>query len=218
MEEKINEEGTAFTIKKAQKFISENFSIEYSYKQVWEITRKKLNLNYGKPFLKYNERPENYKEEFKKKLEKFIDAFINQQILLAFMDQSYFQNVPNVVRILYANGMKNIFKRTGKKFGISVTGIMGVNCLSHMEFYERNNSFTTILTLIMYRILNMENTDAKEILKKIIVHPTLDRQYIEIELSKDIKTEVERLEEIKKEQSKNRKNQKTTFNKIKKNL
>ena len=66
LEEKINEEGTAFTIKKAQKFISENFSIEYSYKQVWEITRKKLNLNYGKPFLKYNERPENYKEEFKK--------------------------------------------------------------------------------------------------------------------------------------------------------
>ena len=46
LEEKINEEGTAFTIKKAQKFISENFSIEYSYKQVWEITRKKLNLNY----------------------------------------------------------------------------------------------------------------------------------------------------------------------------
>ena len=132
------------------------------------------------------------------------------------MDQSYFQNVPNVVRILYAKGMKNIFKRTGKKFGISVTGIMGVNCLSHMEFYERNNSFTTILTLIMYRILNMENTDAKEILKKIIVHPTLDRQYIEIELSKDIKTEVERLEEIKKEQAKNRKNKKTTFNKIQK--
>ena len=66
LEEKINEEGTAFTIKKAQKFISENFSIEYSYKQVWEITRKKLNLNYGKPFLKYHERPENYKEEFKK--------------------------------------------------------------------------------------------------------------------------------------------------------
>ena len=109
-----------------------------------------------------------------------------------------------------------IFNRTGKKFGISVTGIMGVNCLSHMEFYERNNSFTTILTLIMYRILNMENTDAKEILKKIIVHPTLDRQYIGIELSKDIKSEVDRLEEIKKEQSKKRKNQKTTFNKIKK--
>ena len=66
LEEKITKEGAAFSIKKAQKFISEKFQIEYSYKQVWEITRKKLDLNYGKPFLKYKERSENYKEEFKK--------------------------------------------------------------------------------------------------------------------------------------------------------
>ena len=37
------------------------------YKQAWEIMRVKLGFNYGKPFLKYKERPENYKEEFKKK-------------------------------------------------------------------------------------------------------------------------------------------------------
>lgn len=36
------------------------------YKQTWEIMRVKLGFNYGKPFLKYKERPENYKEEFKK--------------------------------------------------------------------------------------------------------------------------------------------------------
>ena len=66
-EEKILEEGSSFTIKKAQNYLSEKFGIEYSYKQVWEITRKKLNLSYGKPFLKYKEHPENYKEDFKKK-------------------------------------------------------------------------------------------------------------------------------------------------------
>ena len=65
-EEKILEEDSSFTIKKAQKYLSEKFSIEYSYKQVWEITRKKLNLSYEKPFLKYKERPENYKGDFKK--------------------------------------------------------------------------------------------------------------------------------------------------------
>ena len=65
-EAKILEEGSSFTIKKAQKYLSEEFGVDYSYKQVWEITRKKLNLSYGKPFLKYKERPENYKEEFKK--------------------------------------------------------------------------------------------------------------------------------------------------------
>lgn len=40
------------TIKDAQKYISSNFHINYSYKQVWEILRVKLGFNYGKPFLK----------------------------------------------------------------------------------------------------------------------------------------------------------------------
>ena len=94
------------------------------------------------------------------------------------MDQSYFQNAPNLFRTLYKSGMNNILERTGQKFGISVTGIMGVNCSSYMEIYERNNSFTTILTLTMFRILNMVDEKGKEILKKIVVNPTLDREHI----------------------------------------
>ena len=109
------------------------------------------------------------------------------------MDQSYFQNAPNLFRTLYKSGMDNILDRTGQKFGISVTGIMGVNCSSYMEIYERNNSFTTILTLTMFRILNMVDEKGKEILKNIVV----------------------KLKEIEIEQSKNRKNKETTFNKIK---
>ena len=81
------------------------------------------------------------------------------QILLVFIDQSYFKNTINVARALYKAGMKNIIKRTGKRFGISVIGIMGVNCQFLMETYKRNNGFTTILTLIMFRILNMENEE-----------------------------------------------------------
>ena len=92
---------------------------------------------------------------------------------------------------------------------------MGVNCDSYIEFYERNNSFTTILTLIMFRILNMEDEKGKELLKNIITDSTIDREYIEKELSKNIKTKSEKLKEIEIEQSKNRKNKETTFNKIK---
>ena len=54
------------SIKNAQKYISLNFHINYSYKQVWEIMRVKLGFNYGKPFLKYRERPKDYKEKLKK--------------------------------------------------------------------------------------------------------------------------------------------------------
>ena len=38
--------------------------------------KKKLNFNYGKPFLKFQEQPENYKEEFKQRIEKFVETFI----------------------------------------------------------------------------------------------------------------------------------------------
>ena len=112
------------------------------------------------------------------------------------MDQSYFQNAPNLFRTLYKSGMDNILDRTGQKFGISVTGIMGVNCSSYMEIYERNNSFTTILTLTMFRILNMVDKKGKEILKNIVVNPTLDREHIKKELSKNIKSKSEKLIKI----------------------
>ena len=52
-----NEEN--YDLKRVKKLIKDEFDIEYSDKQVWVITREKLNLNYGKPMLKYSTRPEN---------------------------------------------------------------------------------------------------------------------------------------------------------------
>ena len=55
-----------YALKDVQNLIEENYGISYSEKQVWVITRKKLNLNYGKPFIKYNTRSENPEEDLKK--------------------------------------------------------------------------------------------------------------------------------------------------------
>ncbi|GAA5818484.1 MAG: Pseudogene of conserved hypothetical protein [Methanobrevibacter sp. CfCl-M3] len=38
-----------YTIDDVRKLIKDKYGIEYSYKQVWFITIKKLGLNYGKP-------------------------------------------------------------------------------------------------------------------------------------------------------------------------
>ena len=57
-----------YTIKQARKLIKDNYNVEYSIKQTWEITRVKLGLNYRKPFIRYAEEPPEAKEEFKKKL------------------------------------------------------------------------------------------------------------------------------------------------------
>lgn len=59
-----NEEN--FNLKDVKNLIEEKYGIQYSEKQIWVITRKKLGLNYGKPFIEYNTRPENPKDDLKK--------------------------------------------------------------------------------------------------------------------------------------------------------
>ena len=56
-----------YTIIGAKELIEERFGVTYSYKQVWEITRKKLGFNYCKPFLIYNEAPADAEEILLKK-------------------------------------------------------------------------------------------------------------------------------------------------------
>lgn len=55
-----------YSLRDARNLIKENYGIEYTPKQVWVITRKKLGLNYRKPYLVYDKAPENADEIFKK--------------------------------------------------------------------------------------------------------------------------------------------------------
>ena len=66
LKEKITGNEESYDLKKVKKLIKDEFGIDYSDKQVWVIIREKLNLNYGKPMLKYNTRPENAEESLKK--------------------------------------------------------------------------------------------------------------------------------------------------------
>ena len=183
-----------YTINQAKIKINKLFNTNFSYKYVWDITRNKLNLNYGKPKLNYKEHSEDYKIKLKESLE----GFILNDIKLFFLDQSYFKNMPYLTRVLYDPDDKdNTLTRTGKRFGISVTGFMGVNGVSHADVYLRNNSFTTIYSLIQLRYLNTENEDIKEILMKILGDGRINRSYIKNELKKENKTPKQRVDKIK---------------------
>ena len=59
-----------YTLRDARNIIKERYGVEYTPKQVWIITRKKLRLNYRKPYLVYDKAPENADEIFKKKHQK----------------------------------------------------------------------------------------------------------------------------------------------------
>ena len=63
----LTDPNESYTIKDAKKLIELEFDITYSDKQVWEIVRKRLGLNYRKPFIIYNESPEDAEDLLLKK-------------------------------------------------------------------------------------------------------------------------------------------------------
>ena len=68
LHEILKDKNSNYTIEDTRILIHEKFGVKYSYKQVWEITRKKLKLNYAKPAPQSPDRPINRKELLKKKL------------------------------------------------------------------------------------------------------------------------------------------------------
>ncbi|KZX14409.1 hypothetical protein MBORA_00070 [Methanobrevibacter oralis] len=99
------------------------------------------------------------------------------------MDETSCQNVPNVTRVLYTPGEKNIQRKHPVKIGINVTGFQGINCNSYMEVNTKNNAFQFIITLCHYRIENMENTSGKQLIKEAIKNENLSDDEIKNYLS-----------------------------------
>lgn len=103
--------------------------------------------------------------------------------LLAFLDETACQNVPNVTRVLYESGRKNTQSKLPAKFSISVTGFQGVNCNSFMCVNEKNNAFYFVITLCSYRIENMENRLGKQIIHEAISNKNLSDEEVKKYLS-----------------------------------
>ena len=55
-----------YNIDDVQILIKERYDVDHDYKTVWTTVRKKLDLNYGKSFIKYSKRPEDAEEHLKK--------------------------------------------------------------------------------------------------------------------------------------------------------
>ena len=66
LKEIITSSDESYTIDDVQILIKDLFGVNYDYKTVWHIVRKKLGFNYGKLFIKYSKRPEDAEEHLKK--------------------------------------------------------------------------------------------------------------------------------------------------------
>ena len=175
----ITHSDKGYTIKDVQDLIYGLFKIKFSYNHTWFITRKKLELNYGKPFIRYNARTEEDMELFKKKL-KIINT---NHRMLAFMDETACQSVTNVRRILYDSNTKNIQVHCGECFKINVVGFMGVNCNSYMETNTRGDSINFVKALCRFRMENMINEEVKHLIEDAITNPNLDDESIKKKLA-----------------------------------
>jgi len=59
-------EGKGMTIKEVTVYVKTTRGVEYAYKTVWTILRKKKKVRYGKPYIQNSKRPENAEEILKK--------------------------------------------------------------------------------------------------------------------------------------------------------
>ena len=59
-------EGKGMTIKEVTVYVKTTRGVEYAYKTVWTILRKKKKVKYGKPYIQNSKRPENAEEILKK--------------------------------------------------------------------------------------------------------------------------------------------------------
>ena len=60
------DENSNYTLKEVMFLIEEKFGVKFSYKRVWSLVRKELNINYSKPFSTTHKKPENRREDLKK--------------------------------------------------------------------------------------------------------------------------------------------------------
>jgi len=59
-------EGKGMTIKEVAVYVKTTRGVEYAYKTIWTILRKKKKVKYGKPYIQNSKRPENAEEILKK--------------------------------------------------------------------------------------------------------------------------------------------------------
>ena len=103
--------------------------------------------------------------------------------MLAFMDETACQSVTNVRRVLYPPGTKNIQVHCGERFKINVSGFLGVNCKSYMETNTRGDSINFVKALCHFRMENMLNDEAKQLIEEAITNDNLEDESIKRKLA-----------------------------------
>ena len=105
--------------------------------------------------------------------------------MLAFMDETACQSTTNVRRVLYPPKTQNIQVHCGERFKINVVGFMGVNCKSYMETNTRGDSINFVIALCHFRMENILNETAKQLIKEALNNSNLEDEAIKRTLAQN---------------------------------
>ncbi len=116
---------------------------------------------------------------------------------LCFLDSSSVQNIPNSQRIIMdsCDPPKRIIKN-GQKFKTNGTGIQGVNCNSCLLFTPSTRADEFALILTHFRMINVENIEARDLLKKAMNNPNLTEDYIKVKLASNLSSNYEIINDV----------------------
>lgn len=138
--------------------------------------------------------------------------------MLAFMDETACQSVTNVRRVLYPPNTKNIQVHCGERFKINVMGFMGVNCNSYMETNTRGDSINFVKALCHFRMKNMINDDAKQLIEEAITNSNLEDESIKRKLAQNSLNGMELINKVNNELYNEKTTNQESITKIKKML
>ncbi|WP_457550472.1 IS630 family transposase [Archaeoglobus sp.] len=115
-------EGKGMTIKEVAVYVKTTRGVEYAYKTVWKILRKKKEIRYGKPYVQNERRPENAEEILKKRVNEVLSKV--EDPIIAFLDESSIRLNPNRIRVVNTPVVKY---REGEKKSKTIFGFMALN-------------------------------------------------------------------------------------------
>lgn len=114
-----------------------------------------------------------------------------QNEFLVILDETACQNTLNTSRVLYEPGNKNIIYKLPNRIKINMIGYQSINCQSYVESTKKSNTYTFLISLCEFRILNLENEECIKLINEAINHPNLTEKSIIKEISKDLSSEYE---------------------------
>lgn len=166
----------AFTSRDVQKFIHQEFKVDFGIRWIERILKNKFKFHYSKPYVIPAEQPKNAEEILEKNLDDAIQKVFEEhqvdnltKISFGFLDESSPQNRANTSR-MWAPVSSPVLRKSGKKLSANTIGFYAINGISAVLSLESSKKDDIAEFLKEIHYLNQESKATILILDNCRVH------------------------------------------------